>query len=144
MFLNQDIKVGMKDREDSDNHNGQHQDSDDDGIDAFGGPPSVGGSSSSSRPASAFGVPMSTTMSHPPLSPRSPGRVRDDALSQGDVNIPDGDDHAQGVNADQTTLIHNEEEGFALAPVDTTTVKGGERLRLYIVVLLSIECVFSK
>jgi len=26
--------------------------------------------------------------------------------------------------ADQTTLIHNEEESFALAPVDTATVKG--------------------
>lgn len=112
----------MKDREDD----GQHPDSDDDGIDAFGGPPSVGGSSSSSRPASAFGVPLSASMSHPPLSPRSPARNRDEmnTLSQGGINIPDGDEQVPGANADQTTLLHNEEEGFALAPVDTTTVKG--------------------
>ena len=109
-----------------DNLHGTHIDSDDDGIDAYGGPPSVGGSSSSSRPVSPFGGPTSTSMSHPPLSPRSPARVSDEinTLNQGSANIPDEDDQIPGTNVDQTTLLHNEEEGFALAPVDTTTVKG--------------------
>lgn len=109
-----------------DNFNGAHIDSDDDGIDAYGGPPSVGGSSSSSRPVSPFGGPTSAGMNHPPASPRSPARVSDEVnnLDQGSVNIPDGDDQLPGANVDQTTLLHNEEEGFALAPVDTTTVKG--------------------
>lgn len=65
-------------------------------------------------------------MNHPPPSPRSPAGVSDEVnnLDQGCVNIPDGDDQVPGTNVDQTTLLHNEEEGFALAPVDTTTVKG--------------------
>ncbi|EFX68066.1 putative RAD21 [Daphnia pulex] len=124
-----DIKVGTKNRENLDNFNGTHIDSDDDGIDAYGGPPSVGGSSSSSRPVSPFGGPTSAGMNHPPASPRSPARVSDEVnnLDQGSVNIPDGDDQLPGANVDQTTLLHNEEEGFALAPVDTTTVKGWAR-----------------
>ncbi|XP_057372165.1 double-strand-break repair protein rad21 homolog [Daphnia carinata] len=124
-----DIKVGTKSRENLESVNGPHQDSDDDGIDAYGGPPSVGGSSSSSRPASPFGGPVSTSMSHPPVSPRSPTRASGEInnLDQGTASIPEGDDQVPGVNADQTTLLHNEEEGFALAPVDTTTVKGWAR-----------------
>lgn len=101
----------------------QHQDSDDDGIDAFGGPPSVDGSSSSSRPASPFDVPTSTSLGLP-MSSRSPPRDETDALNITNGMNPDIDDHLPGVNNDQTTLLQNEEEGFALAPVDTTTVKG--------------------
>ncbi|KZS22071.1 putative Protein RAD21 [Daphnia magna] len=124
-----DIKVGMKSRENLENVNGPNQDSDDDGIDAYGGPPSVGGSSSSSRPVSPFGGPVSTSMSHPPVSPRSPTRASGEInnLDQGTASIPEGDDQVPGANADQTTLLQNEEEGFALAPVDTTTVKGWAR-----------------
>jgi len=101
------------------------QDSDDDGLDAYGGPPSVGASSNSSRPASAIGGPISSM--HSALPQKSPGRLRDhtDAINQGGIdNIPDADDQIPGGIIDHTTLLHNDEEGFALAPVDTTTVKG--------------------
>lgn len=60
------------------------------------------------------------------------------ALNQSNENNPDGDDQAAGVNTDQTTLLHNEEEGFALAPVDTTTVKGMKLLYYSIFQLLFI------
>ena len=98
----------------------------DDGLDAYGGPPSVGASSTSSRPSSAIGGPISS-MHHNALPPRSPARLRDhmNAGNQGIIdNIPDADDQVPGGIIDQTTLLHNDEEGFALAPVDTTTVKG--------------------
>ena len=101
------------------------QDSDDDGLDAYGGPPSVGASSNSSRPTSAIGGPISS-MHHAALPPRSPPRLRDhmNAADQGIIdNIPEADDQVPSI-VDQTTLLHNDEEGFALAPVDTTTVKG--------------------
>lgn len=69
---------------------------------------------------------MSVGMNHPQMSPRSPLHTRDEEgiLNSGNVSIPHGEHHAQGNNADQTTLLQNEEEGFALAPVDTTAVKG--------------------
>jgi len=104
------------------------QDSDDDGISAYGGPPSVGASSNSSRPTSALDGQVSSAFPRPALSPRSPGRLRGDksALNQDvDNDIQDRDDGIpDGGAVDQTTLLHNDEEGFALAPVDTTAVKG--------------------
>jgi len=115
-------------------------DSDDDGIDAYGGPPSVGGASSnSSRPTSAIGGALHP-LSHPALSPRSPAPLRGGEDLMDIANNKDLDDDVRGelddpvpasnvdqFNPDQTTLLPNEEEGFALAPVDTTTVKGWAR-----------------
>lgn len=103
------------------------QDSDDD-RNSFGGPPSVGASSNSSRPASALDEQVSSAFPRPALSPRSPGRPRGDknTLNQDvDNDIQDRDDGIpDGGAVDQTTLLPNDEEGFALAPVDTTAVKG--------------------
>lgn len=113
-----------------------HPDSDDDGIDAFGGPPSVGASSNSSRPTSAMDNPLSSGLTRPAaMSPKSPGRIlRGDANSsnQGMLDhIPERDEQGPGGIADQTTLLHNDEEGFALAPIDTSAVKGiGEACRI--------------
>ena len=112
---------------------GDKDDSDDDGIDDFAGPPSVGGgSSNSSRPSSPSRPISSAGLGLPPLSPRSPARHHDDVLSAGlnkdaDELAHEADDPLPGNNVDQTTLLPNEEEGFALAPVDTTTVKGWAR-----------------
>ena len=107
--------------------------SDDDDNGAYGGPPSVGGASSnSSRPTS----PMESlhTLNHPALSPRSPAPLRQDMMDMANKDLDDDparelDDaipasNVDHFNPDQTTLLPNEEEGFALAPVDTTTVKG--------------------
>ena len=125
------MKVGSKN--DGDDFDNRMQDSDDDGMDAFGGPPSVGASSSSSRPASAFGRPLSGA--HPALSPRSPAAsalVRHDDMNEiNQENNLNVDDPAAGIHADQTTLLNNDEEGFALAPVDTTTVKGNSFIHLF-------------
>lgn len=107
--------------------------SDDDDIGAYGGPPSVGGASSnSSRPTSAIG--SLHPLSHPAMSPRSPAPLRQDMMDMANKDLDDdparemdGPIPASNVdhfNSDQTTLLPNEEEGFALAPVDTTTVKG--------------------
>lgn len=110
--------------------------SDDDDNGAYGGPPSVGGASSnSSRPTS----PMESlhTLNHPALSPRSPAPLRQDMMDMANKDLDDDparelDDaipasNVDHFNPDQTTLLPNEEEGFALAPVDTTTVKGWAR-----------------
>ena len=106
-----------------------HPDSDDDGIDAFGGPPSVGASSHSSRPTSAMDDQLPSGLVRPAMSPRSPGRgLRGDMmnpLNQGiDDNLPERGEQVAGGMTDQTTLLHNDEEGFALAPIDTSAVKG--------------------
>ena len=119
----------------------QEVDSDDDGIDAFGGPPSVGGASSnSSRPTSAIGG-LLNPQSHAPLTPKSPAPLREemDASNKDidDIVQSELDDVIPASNTDQTTLLPNEEEGFALAPVDTTTVKG----EFYI--LLFVKCYYS-
>ena len=78
-----------------------HADSDDD----FGGPPSI---------ASSGGPPT-------PLQPEKPV----------EREIPDnlfGANEAEGgAEADQTTLLQNEEESFALAPVEAPMARGGVR-----------------
>ncbi|CAB3377355.1 Hypothetical predicted protein [Cloeon dipterum] len=94
-------------------------DSDDDGMDFGGAPSPMGGHSDdddNSRPGSVLlsaglgiaagtaGLPGVPDIGHLGLAPDIGGDA----------------DRA----ADQTTLIHNEEESFALAPVDTATVKG--------------------
>lgn len=86
-------------------------DSDDD-MDHFGGPPSMGGmSSDDSRPASAAGgVPQ---VEQPPLIPPAPPSEQA-AEAHEEPQQP----------LDQTSLIQNEEESFALAPVDASALKG--------------------
>lgn len=121
------------------------QDSDDDGLDAYGGPPSVGASSNSSRPTSALGGPISSALNHNALPPKSPARLRENmnANNQGIDNIPDIDDPLPGGIVDQTTLLPNDEEGFALAPVDTTTVKGLTRFITYYAHFSTVELIFT-
>ena len=111
-----------------------------------------GASSASSRPTSALGGGALSSAGGdllPARSPRSPGVRRsalDDAATaaaaggggassgaaaasaalekddaEGEDAMQDGELNA--LAADQTTLLPNDEEGFALAPVDTTTVK---------------------
>lgn len=112
----------------SDEHGGLNQDSDDDGIDAYGGPPSNGASNASSRPPSALDEPASSVLARPDMSPRSPTRLLQAEMNiihqAVDGQVPERDDQILAGNNEQTTLLHNEEEGFALAPVDTTAVKG--------------------
>jgi len=123
-----------------------------DDNDQFGGPPSPGPpSSGGSRPATPLDNPVvapidGEELRDPPLSPtpsvkstksvhsaapslRSTRSTRSAASEvasatgsaasgQADVEVP-------GVDPKEvTTLIHNEEESFALAPVDASTVKG--------------------
>ena len=68
-------------------------------------------------------------MDHVPLSPRSPARHRNEDIAalnkDNEDTLQEADNALAGGNVDQTTLLQNDEEGFALAPVDTTTVKGG-------------------
>ncbi|XP_047739446.1 double-strand-break repair protein rad21 homolog isoform X2 [Hyalella azteca] len=91
------------------------EDSDDDGgdMDRFGGPPSVSPPSSEngSRPTSP--VPASTDMP-PPAAPADEG-----------VAGAGADDHDATAAQEQTTLLQNEEESFALAPVDASAIRHG-------------------
>ena len=71
--------------------------------------PSPGGMSSpaNSRPATPLGTPMATPAATPAqqmAAPPTPAAV---------------------APQEQTTLLHNEEESFALAPVDASALRGG-------------------
>ncbi|KAK4305905.1 hypothetical protein Pmani_022222 [Petrolisthes manimaculis] len=94
----------------------RHDDSDDDPVDdRFGGPPSVGPPSSpegsrpstpkpeAQDPAEQADAPPEDAQEAPPAAP-------------GDETLP---------GHDQTTLLQNEEESFALAPVDASAIKSG-------------------
>ncbi|KAF5286657.1 hypothetical protein FQR65_LT12488 [Abscondita terminalis] len=86
---------------------------DDDDMDHFGGPPSVGGhSSASSRPPSALGQPPPETSLHAP--PSVPEQHLDMIEEPPRTSPP----------LEQTTLLQNEEESFALAPVDASVLRG--------------------
>jgi hypothetical protein len=82
-----------------------HMDSDDD----FGGPPSVGGNSSCG--------PMSPYNPEPPV-------IQPEAAAKNDniFNRLGTDENNEA--GDQTTLIQNEEESFALAPIETPVARG--------------------
>jgi len=118
--------------------------------DQFGGPPSPGPSSSGgSRPATPLDNPVVAPIDGeevlaPPLSPTPSVRstksvqsaapsyrsTRSSAASEaasatGSAASKQADTDVPGVDPKEvTTLIHNEEESFALAPVDASTVKG--------------------
>ncbi|KAF5300497.1 hypothetical protein FQA39_LY02296 [Lamprigera yunnana] len=87
---------------------------DDDDMDHFGGPPSVGGHSSiSSRPASVLGsVSAEVGPSETPVS--VPEQCLELSEEPPRVSPP----------LEQTTLLQNEEESFALAPVDASVLRG--------------------
>lgn len=88
----------------------QAPDSDDD-MDHFGGPPSMGGvSSDDSRPASAAGGPQ--PIEQPQQTVPAPSEQAAEAHEEPQQPL------------DQTSLIQNEEESFALAPVDASALKG--------------------
>ena len=92
-------------------------DSDDEGgdLDRFNCPPSVG--------------PSSDEGGSPRHSPHPEDRGKSLQMGADGLSAPPGLDN-QGTDAategvDQTTLIHNEEESFALEPIDSSTVKAG-------------------
>lgn len=85
---------------------------DDDDMDHFGGPPSVGGASSDdSRPPSVAG---------PPQTEPSPAQATPHHILEPQVEQPE----ETSAPLEQTTLVQNEEESFALAPVDASALKG--------------------
>ncbi|XP_071450868.1 double-strand-break repair protein rad21 homolog [Hetaerina americana] len=128
-------------------------DEDDMGGDQFGGPPSVGGASDGdSRPGTpvsqvvdAGKTPPSSTPMHEdptqlgvdgdeittvsdPLVPSSqqpmePVDMGPDGLAE-ELKGEEQNAVAAALPMDQTTLLHNEEETFALAPVDASALKG--------------------
>ncbi|KAG5865528.1 hypothetical protein JTB14_035899 [Gonioctena quinquepunctata] len=91
----------------------QHESDDDDDHMDFGGPPSVA-SSDGSRPPSSMAVPIPTA----PTPTPSVHSIHPEPLPE-----PIPEEPVPSV-ADQTTLLRNEEESFALAPVDATLLKG--------------------
>ncbi|KAF7268643.1 hypothetical protein GWI33_018261 [Rhynchophorus ferrugineus] len=108
-------------------------DSDDDGdMDNFGGPPSVGGmSSGGSRPPtplddhSQHASTRPQTPSHQSIPPQSPApsmrSMRSAQPTPAPPEIPQTEEAPTPV--DQTTLLQNEEESFALPPVDASVLK---------------------
>ncbi|XP_046396799.1 double-strand-break repair protein rad21 homolog isoform X2 [Ischnura elegans] len=128
-------------------------DEDDMGGDQFGGPPSVGGASDGdSRPGSPVTQaaevgktpPSATPMREDPTQLGGEGdevtTVSDPLVPSSQLPIepvdmgPDGlaeelkgeeqNAASAALPMDQTTLLHNEEETFALAPVDASALKG--------------------
>jgi len=93
-------------------------DSDDDMGDHFGGPPSVGGQSmdGDSRPS----TPVQGLVPEPP--PPEPQPVIPPPIEPAFQDQVD--DQPGGVAHEQTTLLQNEEESFALAPVDASALRG--------------------
>lgn len=95
----------------------RHDDSDDDvgDLDRFGGPPSVG--------------PLSSADGSRPSSPKPEAQDPTDQLDTVPENNAEaapattGDETLAG--HEQTTLLQNEEESFALAPVDASAIKSG-------------------
>ncbi|XP_034945135.1 double-strand-break repair protein rad21 homolog [Chelonus insularis] len=96
-----------------------HDDSDEDMGDHFGGPtsPMGGMSSEESRPTTPVAegeLPGRTSVASRRFTPVPP-TIPEEHVMDITEEIP---------RADQTTLLHDEEESFALAPVDTSALKG--------------------
>ncbi|XP_072394085.1 uncharacterized protein vtd isoform X1 [Diabrotica undecimpunctata] len=86
----------------------------DDEMDNFGGPPSVGGTSSGgSRPPTPIDLPV------PPPAPTPTPSIHPEPTIE---ELPPEEEPAPAAT-DQTTLLQNEEESFALAPVDASQLK---------------------
>lgn len=98
-----------------------HDDSDDDMGDHFGAGPAspMGGmSSDGSRPASP-GVDAATAGGRVSVASR---RFTPAPQLASDEHALDGPEEQPAI--EQTTLVHDEEESFALAPVDASALKG--------------------
>jgi len=116
---------------------------DDDDDDDFGTdylPPSPGGGSSDgSRPVSPIhAVPSTEGSAAPTTLPGAeflpPTDLNEPPITQNDLDValetePPGESapENENQNAEQTTLLQNEEESFALAPVDASALKGKRR-----------------
>ena len=88
------------------------------------GPPSPGGMSSpgNSRPP----TPMATPAHTPAQTPASATPAHDPASATPHPATPP---HMMLPPNEQTTLLHNEEESFALAPVDASALRGTVRTK---------------
>ncbi|XP_075210065.1 RAD21 cohesin complex component verthandi isoform X2 [Lycorma delicatula] len=100
--------------------------SEEDEDDHFGGPPSVGGNSSDAGsrpvtpapelPAVAAGVGLE--------APATPAPVTAPPIDSQFPEVQEEEKNEMQNHVDQTTLLHNEEESFALAPVDASAFRG--------------------
>ena len=102
-------------RNDDDSDDGGHH------MDAFGGAPSPGGMSSmgGSRPVSPAGGEQ----------PNSNAAAGWEAPAPTMDETPQVSDIPETPAADQTTLVNNEAETFALAPVDASAIRGMVRTK---------------
>ncbi|XP_039301291.1 double-strand-break repair protein rad21 homolog A [Nilaparvata lugens] len=111
-------------------------DSDDDDDDHFGGPPSIGGHSSDGMSRAASPVPdidmpgdKSVGAADLEAAPMVGGQQGPVLGAEGGAEAAyeepiDEEPKEDAPHPDQTTLLHNEEESFALAPVDASAFKG--------------------
>ena len=104
--------------------------SDDDdayGGDNFGadGPPSVGGSSRSASPAPSVAPESVMGPPPPPANANATRQTRRSAAVAAAAALAETTAQAN----EQTTLIQNEDESFALAPVDASALRGWPRTR---------------
>nr|CAI5830524.1 unnamed protein product [Callosobruchus analis] len=100
------------------------EDSDDD-MGGFDGPPSVGPPSSpDSRPASTLPPAQQQQQQQPPTAP-TPVPPEEPPPPAAPTPLPPEEEPAAPAPpaADQTTLLRDDEESFALAPVDATALK---------------------
>ncbi|XP_021712676.1 double-strand-break repair protein rad21 homolog isoform X2 [Aedes aegypti] len=130
-------------------HGAAEEDSDDDDDDHFdvGGAPSPVPSTDNSRPPSPImtqqlledlqqpgtsqdGIPKAPVSQELPVEPVPSAVVPEQPHEEPEMR-PEGEDEqmvaevgAEEPNVEQTTLLHNEEESFALAPVDASALKG--------------------
>ncbi|CAN7999072.1 unnamed protein product [Ixodes hexagonus] len=116
----------------------EESDDDDDMYDM--GPPSMGAPSGPSSPESSVGVPEAPEMEGGQGPPQAlPGMAepaQNGAMPPPVVQplpqapeAPAGTADGMVAPADQTTLINNEDESFALAPLDSTVVQGVEKAK---------------
>ncbi|KAL1491871.1 hypothetical protein ABEB36_012400 [Hypothenemus hampei] len=105
----------------------QHRDSDDDDgdMDNFGGPPSVGMSSGGSRPPSPLDDHSQAATAAAPQSPTP--SMRSAQPTPAPPELPQAEEAPAALG--QTTLLQNEEESFALPPVDTSALKGANKTK---------------
>uniref|UniRef100_A0A224XIU6 Putative sister chromatid cohesion complex cohesin subunit n=1 Tax=Panstrongylus lignarius TaxID=156445 RepID=A0A224XIU6_9HEMI len=119
--------------------NGQQSDDDDDDGDRFGGAPSPAPASSDggSRPGTPMGV--AAGLPNGEVDPAGLNGGEAAYTSPGSVappipppNLPtDIPPHTNDLQrpADQTVLLHNEEESFALGPVDASALRGSTKAK---------------
>lgn len=114
----------------------EESDDDDDMYDM--GPPSMGAPSGPSSPGSSVGVPEGPDPDGVPGPAQAPpgasaeafdGVMAPPAPPTPAPQAPEVPADVAAAPADQTTLINNEDESFALAPLDSTVVQGVEKAK---------------